>query len=736
MPDLTGKTLGKYRLIERLGRGGMAEVYRAYQPGLERDVAVKVMHSYLADDEGFVGRFKREARAVAALHHPHVVQVYDFDVEDDVYYMVMEYVGGETLKARLQRFHAEGRRMGPGRVVPIFRALCDALDYAHAEGCIHRDVKPANVLFDGERLVLTDFGLATIVGGKRLTVTGTIMGTPAYMSPEQSRGEPGGVVSDVYSLGVILYEMVTGRVPYDADTPLAIVMKHLNEPLPLPSRVASDVPPAVERVILKALAKAPEDRYQSAGALAGALGAAVSGEGEAAVSPSAPPGTIGSVAPASRPPSRRRWVGWALAGAAAVALVALVALGALVLPRLGGEKTEVASVTSTAPAAAAATEAASPVALATPGEQAVIFFDQGVTALEDWDLERAVDEFTDAIEESPGYAGAYHLRGVAYRELGMSDEAEADLTRAIELAPGLAEAYHDRGRLYLHFTGRTEDALEDLSAAIDLGLETAEVYADRGHAYLWLSSDHALALGDARRAIELDPSLGEAWALQGEVLFIEEEYEEAVDVLSGAVERMAHEPWVWEMLGTSYYWLGELEESLTAYEEAIALSPGNLFLYYLRADVLVELGDLEGALEDYDRVILLDPQHAGAYMGRGRVYVELERYDEALEDFTAAVEGDFAAYQWPHFAEDDPRIDRASLYLALGMEAEAEADLDAAVDEWEGWHVAHYHRGLFYRDVGRAAEALEDFRVAWENAPDREWRDAIEDAMEGLAGGS
>jgi len=236
MADMTGRTLGKYRLTERLGRGGMAEVYRAYQPSLEREVAIKVMHGYLAEDEGFVGRFKREARAVATLRHPHIVQVYDFDIEDDTYYMVMEYIGGETLKARLKRFNAQGKRMPLEEVVRIFRALCDALDYAHAQGRIHRDIKPANIMFDGERLVLTDFGIASIVGGTRYTATGAMIGTPAYMSPEQGQGEPGDVRSDVYALGVILYEMVAGRVPYDADTPLAIVLKLAGRPLPVGGR--------------------------------------------------------------------------------------------------------------------------------------------------------------------------------------------------------------------------------------------------------------------------------------------------------------------------------------------------------------------------------------------------------------------------------------------------------------------------------------------------------------------
>ena len=272
MSDLTGKTLGKYRLIERLGRGGMAEVYKAYQPRLDRYVAVKLMHGYLAEDEGFVERFQREAKAIAALHHPHIVQVHDFDIQDDVYYMVQEYVEGGTLKSKLKEANEQGKPIPLEETIRIMTAICQAVDYAHKQGRIHRDIKPDNIMFDQhDRPVLTDFGIASIVGGTRLTATGAMVGTPTYMSPEQGKGFPGDERSDVYSLGVVLYEMVTGRVPFDADTPFAVVLKHVNDPLPMPRTLNPDIPPSIERVILKALAKEPEDRYQTAAELGQSL---------------------------------------------------------------------------------------------------------------------------------------------------------------------------------------------------------------------------------------------------------------------------------------------------------------------------------------------------------------------------------------------------------------------------------------------------------------------------------
>jgi tetratricopeptide (TPR) repeat protein len=255
-------------MLERLGRGGMADVYRAYQPGMDRYVAIKVMHAHLAEDPGFVTRFKREAQAVGTLRHPNIVQVIDFDSTDNEYYMVMEFIESDSLKAMLTRRGA----------LPVIEALAmmtkitDAVAYAHSMGMIHRDLKPANILLTkvGEP-ILTDFGIAKILSATNLTTTGMAIGTPTYMSPEAGRGEKVDERSDLYSLGVMFYEMVTGTLPYDADTPWAVILKHINEPLPLPSTVMPDLPSDIERILLKAMAKNPAERFQSAAEMRDAL---------------------------------------------------------------------------------------------------------------------------------------------------------------------------------------------------------------------------------------------------------------------------------------------------------------------------------------------------------------------------------------------------------------------------------------------------------------------------------
>jgi Tol biopolymer transport system component len=283
MQDLTGQTLGPYRIVEQLGRGGMAAVFKAFQPSLERYVAIKVLPPYYAHEPGFAERFTREARAVARLEHPHILPVYDFGQEGDYTYIVMKYVPAGTLKDLI----ADGP-LAPGRAADVISQIAEALDDAHRQGIIHRDVKPSNVLMDrGQWALLMDFGLARIVeGSKQLTASGVGVGTPAYMAPEQGRGVKVGPQADVYSLGIVLFEMLTGQVPFDAETPMAVVIKHITDPLPLPRAINPRIPEAVERVILKALAKEPDHRYATAGEMAAALQRALEeaeiGWGEAA----------------------------------------------------------------------------------------------------------------------------------------------------------------------------------------------------------------------------------------------------------------------------------------------------------------------------------------------------------------------------------------------------------------------------------------------------------------------
>jgi ligand-binding sensor domain-containing protein len=365
-----GSNLGPYRILEQIGRGGMATVFKAFHPATERTVAVKVLPRQLAEEPEFTGRFRREARTIANLEHPHILPIYDYGESDGYTYLVMRYLDAGDLRRRIAG--SAGRGLPLEQIDSLFSQLAEGLDYAHGRGVVHRDIKPANVLIDNRGGVfLTDFGIARLVEGTtHLTGTGTLLGTPSYMSPQQGQGTQVDRRSDIYSLGIVLYEMLTGRVPYQAETPAAVIYKHIYEPLPLPSTLRPGISPAIEQVLLKALAKSPADRFASAGAFLQAWKAALGGGTTVAAQP----------ARSARPSNRRLLlVGGGLAALAG--LLVLVVVAALVitqlLPRLrqdgGGEEVTVDDEEAVATAEVAqATMEAAPVDVVGPPASIVL----------------------------------------------------------------------------------------------------------------------------------------------------------------------------------------------------------------------------------------------------------------------------------------------------------------------------------------------------------------------------
>lgn len=275
--SLIGRKLGKYEIRELIGQGGMATVYKGYQPDVDRYVAIKVLPPHPGQDTQFVERFRLEARTIARLQHPHILPMYDYGDEGGILYLATAYIDGGSLSSRLRR-----GAMPLQDIERLLPQIGSALDYAHRQGVVHRDIKPDNILIDREGYaLLADFGIVKLVeSGSNLTVTGGMMGTPAYMSPEQGQGLPVDKRSDIYSLGTIVYEMLTGAQPFTADTPMQIVFKHITETPPALHTHVPNLPPALNQVLQRALEKNPDDRYQTASELVGdffraARGAAV-----------------------------------------------------------------------------------------------------------------------------------------------------------------------------------------------------------------------------------------------------------------------------------------------------------------------------------------------------------------------------------------------------------------------------------------------------------------------------
>ncbi len=587
-------TLGKFQLLERLGRGGAAEVYKAYNPQLERLVAIKVLHAHLAEAPDFTGRFLREARVVALLQHPHIVQVFDFDTDHERPYMVMEYVPGSSLKSRLDECYARAERLPLVEVLRLFRALLSAVGYAHAQGMIHRDLKPANILLDPHgRPVLTDFGIARILGADKLTASGMTLGTPAYMSPEQGQGQAADERSDLYALGIVLYECLTGSVPFDADTSVALLLKHIHQPVPVLTEARPDLDAALESIVNRALAKNPDERYQSAPELWAALAALP----EAALLPesAAPPVTApprpASVTPpeptTAQPPviaaaRRPRRPGLALAVAGVI--FAGLLLGGYVI--------------------------AQQAAVLSPGEQA------HATAsawLEAGNAQLAADAYTRLLESDPGDLAALRGRSAAYEQLGLVVEAVADIETALARAPEAGAYYGERARLNAQYgLAEAADVLADLDRAVALARpeEVAQLRFLRGWAIL------NFALIDDRP----NP-------------------EQALQDLTAAAALAADNAEYQFTFARALLAARRTSEALPVANRAVELDPSVSVYHKLRAHIHFALGDLYAALDDLTAALERETSaEGGATLYAERAYVQhrLQRAAEAKADLAEA----------------------------------------------------------------------------------------------------
>ncbi|HEU5315312.1 MAG TPA: protein kinase [Chloroflexota bacterium] len=481
-----GQSLGDYRILEQIGRGGMGAVYRALQPGLEREVAIKVLPALAAADEEWRDRFRREARLVARLNHPHILTVYDYGEEDGLPYLVCELVEGGTLEGKLIE---TGQPLPLHEAVSLLAPVADALDYAHRHGVLHRDVKPSNVLLTSDGVpILADFGVARMLdsvsslGGEggggtgTLTEPGLLQGTPAYMAPEHATGEPVGQPADIYALAVVAYQLLTGRVPFGGDTPLATLLAHVNAPLPAAGALNPAIPAAAEAALSRGLAKNANERFATAGALVAALEAAIAPAGVPAAATAEREGPATSAGTAALP--RARGAGRRRAAVlAALGLTTVLAGGAMAvaavwevpayqawlspIQRGGPGASTVVASPSPAPAVAtpAPTLAPSATAAATASPQptppappptadqawADVTDDLDVTWGADWPKTIAlIDAFRTQFPTHPAATQKLYAALVSYGELRVSQGARADgvaqLERARSLQPGRGEA--------------------------------------------------------------------------------------------------------------------------------------------------------------------------------------------------------------------------------------------------------------------------------------------------------
>ena len=788
MQDFSGRKLGQYELRERLGRGGMAEVYKAYQPGLDRFVAVKVMLAQLADDESFIERFRREARAVGSLRHAHIVQVFDFGIEDDVYYMAMEYIQGVNLKALIVR---EGK-LSVEAALRTAAQLADALAYAHQAGMIHRDMKPANVMFLDEayqHAILTDFGIARIMGQAGLTGTGMAVGTPDYMSPEAGRGDTTDHRSDIYALGIILYEMLVGEVPYSADTPLAVVMKHINAPLPTYSDYGDAIPEYVERIILRCMAKDPADRYDDAAKLHDALQEALKETTNSArteANPTAPTTESparsrnditkeGSPTMIAQPDTRTEQIPVETArtglsplqmGLAAIAVLVVIALIAYLVR--GGTGESAADATSTPQEVAISAATVAPTAAPADAPTTVRTGTEDIWGDDDFS---GIGGVIYKVELPPDPDNLNILSGIS----SLMDSVDSlviggspvlalsNLNTSLNSDPDNADVLFVRSQFHSMDYDEETLARVDAQHMIELDPENVWGYVAEADSYLvYPDYDTGAAQQSLERAHELDPenpqvmwrrvlfshydqqledfddaegSGARGWRFiifAGDFLYDNREYERAIPYLAVRVEqKLGGEYPIWEgrwKLMGSLMQTGQDGIALDLAQQFVgAITDNESEAYGNLAFVAYNAEEYEQALQWANTALALDGNnHAAAYLLALLTWHFEDNLEAALQQFEALqnVE-DLYSFYLNFDYEFDYRLDQARILMDAGQAEAALPWYDAVLEEWGSTAWLYEERADAYLEIGDTEAAREDLQRAMENTEDADYRQEL-----------
>jgi len=681
--------IGPYDVIERVGRGGMGEVFRAMDPALERIVALKILTPALAGNPEARRRFLREARAAAAVCHEHVVTIHAVGESGDVPYLIMQFVAGRSLQEKIDR----EAPLGLKEILRIGMQTASGLAAAHAQGLIHRDIKPANILLENgvERVKITDFGLARAVSDSGLTQSGTIAGTPSYMSPEQAMGETLGPRSDLFSLGGVLYAMATGEPPFAADSVVA-VLRRVCDDAPRPIRERNpETPDWLAATIERLMAKQPEGRFATAEEVAQLLrGRLAELQGGAPV-PRSPTRS-------SKAAGRRRFAWAALALFLLIASVALIALFSHYRPDRSDRRAEVspaAPATDPAPSAAQLARgreytniedwpralAELDMAIRLAPDNAAAYEARAFTRLRTGDFRGAIADCDEALRLDPDRTNAYVNRGAALNGLGEWARARAELDEFIRRVPRDPWSHYHRGYCRM-LLGDDDGAVSDFDLAIELSPDVSRFYGERA---LALAQRHDLgrALADVEKALRSAPGHRGDLRLRGWIRAMSGDFERA-----SADYRLAFDGQPMDVImladrASISALAGRYEAAEADFEEAMRRDPSNAWIRARRALYLhAARGDHKRAIADCDEALRLSPGHAEASLNRGLSLLALGDFQSAIADFDRALDpGQKQVMTFlGRFSSRYPELHRArsEARQRIGDEAEAKGGRDRA----------------------------------------------------------
>lgn len=600
----------KFEIKEKLGAGGMATVYRARQITLGRDVAVKVLHGHLNSDIDTIRRFDKEARAVGALKHHNLVGVVDNGIFDGSPYLIMDYIEGIRLTDLLER-----EPLSWAKFRSLADQLCAGLSHAHHHGLVHRDLKPSNIMLTEENGILTpkivDFGIAKSTKedlSDPLTHTGEIFGTPFYMSPEQCQGHRIDQRSDIYSLGCVFFQMLTGEMPFVGASPIATVIKHLNDEVPPLNR--KDIPVHVQKVIRRAMAKSPDDRFQTVQEFASAL-------------------NDPSVANAWTSRSKAAGKGhWNKIGAIIMSVIVIGAAACLVTYQINGKPPQnpvgnesAQSIRDQADKAVDSHNLKGAIPLYEKLKRlepenpyasyrlAQIYLDSKFE-----DIPKSISLLDHAIRLDKSSAELFKVRGEAFFQNHQYSRALADLTRALKLSPNAKDILPIRGKVF-HQLRKDEDAINDYTDFLPFSPDNTDVLVDRAISR-WSLKEYDAAISDLSRALEIQPDFIHAYVTRSAVY---QDLNKTKEARRDAVKALTLSPDNYVALnnmGWIEYRAKNFARAREQLDKAISVNPGYAEAYASRGDLRFDTGDVKGAISDYERALQIDKNNGSALTGK------------------------------------------------------------------------------------------------------------------------